>query len=190
MKFKQWLENTDGLIRMWHGGTLEGDLEVRSPSKGRYEAGPGIYLTSSYERARKYSKGGKSTFLVTLKSNINYAHNVNIELNSMTTFLGNGKKSNLIKQDLINYSTRTGKSQIPAEVLINLFVNHEAGSGQNGLKLINFLVENGVDANFHRSTGDEVWIVVMNPKIIVNIQKIPANKVDLNQYNLPNEYLN
>jgi len=93
-----------------------------------------------------------------------------------------------IREDIWNNAQRVGRNEIWAEVLINLFVNYEVGSGKKGLKLIDFLVSQGVDANITRHSGDEHWIVIMNPNAIVDYKKVPAKEVDLDIYNLANNY--
>lgn len=191
MTFKNWMENQVG-IQMWHGSRRwDGLPEIRAPKKGRYEAGVGIYLTSSYERARQYSKGGGSTLLITLKPEIRYAKDVQIALPIIDGFfetMPQSKKLKMIRQDVINNAQRMNSNSIHAEVLLNLFINYEAGSGNSGLKLAEFLKQQGVDANLHHSSGNEYWIVVINPNIIANVEKISAKDVQLNTFNLQNKY--
>ncbi len=38
---------------------LKNRMIKKTQSKGRYESGPGLYLTTHYETARKYAKGGR-----------------------------------------------------------------------------------------------------------------------------------
>ena len=193
MNFKHWMEMDEmqpaGVIRMWHGSKQwGGPPEVRGPRKGRYEAGPGIYLTTSYMRARGYSKGGGSTILVTLQPNITFANKVQIPVAEALAFLKGMprlKKRKELAADVQMNAERSQRDWVSAEVIINLFVNHEAGAGDVGVALARWLVSKGVDATLHHETRNEDWVVVMNPAIIKSHQKVEAKDVKPEDYDLP-----
>jgi ribosomal protein S18 acetylase RimI-like enzyme len=171
---------------LWHGGRIYGPIQIQAPTKGRYEAGPGLYLTTSYSRASSYAKGGGSTFLVSLKDGLNFANKVEIPLNEgaefATRYLGKGK---LIAKDLKANCERMKKNTFTADILINLTVNYEAGSGKRGMYLLNFLVEHGVDAAIEEQGNGEQWVVVFNPKVVTKVRKIPAAEVTPEMWHLP-----
>jgi hypothetical protein len=190
--FKTWIEMEEAQpagIRMWHGSKQwGGPPEVRGPRKGRYEVGPGIYLTTSYMRARGYSKGGGSTVLVTIRPNINFAHKVKIPLTEALEFLKSMprlKKRKEIAQDVQMNAERSGRDWVSAEVIINLFVNYEAGAGDAGVILARWLVSKGVDATLHNETRNEDWVVVINPSIIMSHKKVDAKDVKQEDYDFP-----
>ncbi len=54
------------------------------------------------------------------------------------------------------------------EILNNLIVNHEAGSGSVGTEIAKYFVSKGADASIQDQSGDEQWLIVFNPKIIIN----------------------
>jgi hypothetical protein len=192
MDFKNWLEMDEmepAGIRMWHGSKQwGGPPEVRGPRKGRYEAGPGIYLTTSYMRARGYSKGGGSTILVTLQPNIRFAHKVQIPVEEAIAFLKDTprlKKRKEIAADVQRNAERSQRDWVSAEVIINLFVNYEAGAGDAGVMLARWLASKGVDATLHHETGNEDWVVVINPSIIKSHQRVDAKDVKQGDYDFP-----
>lgn len=191
MRFKNWLNENEmqpAGIRMWHGGRWEGPAEVRSPRKGRYEAGPGIYLTTSYATASKYAKGGGSTMMVTLSPNIRFAHKVPVPLAEALEFLKGMprlKKRKEIANDLVSNAERSKRDWISAEVIINLFVNYEAGAGDPGVALAHWLVKKGVDATYHHASMNEDYVVVINPSIILSRVVVPAKEVKPADYDLP-----
>jgi hypothetical protein len=79
-------------------------------------------------------------------------------------------KRDLIISDLQRYSERRGNTeQIPADVLNNLIINHEAGAGQAGLEIVRFFLDKGIDGVFTTQNGGEVWFVLFNPSKIKNI---------------------
>jgi hypothetical protein len=175
---------------LWHGGRLYGPIEIQAPSKGRYEAGPGLYLTTSYARATQYAKGGKATYLVSVKDNLTFADKVEIPLAEgvefATRYLGKGK---LIATDLKNHCERMKKDTFSADILINLTVNYEAGSGKKGLALLRFLVDHGVDAALEAPSfgheGKEQWVVVFNPKVVTKVRQISAKEVTPEMRHMP-----
>jgi hypothetical protein len=171
---------------LWHGGKIYGPIEIQPPSKGRYEAGPGLYLTTSYWRAQSYAKGSKSTYLVTIKDNLNWADKVEIPLAEGVEFalryLGKGK---LIAKDLKANCERMKKDTFTADIIINLTVNYEAGSGKKGMYLLRFLVEHGVDAALENQGSGEQWVVVFNPRVVTNVKQVPAKEVNKEMWEMP-----
>jgi len=111
--FKMFL--AENVIKMWHGSKRwDGTPEIQPPRQSRYEAGPGIYLTTNYETARKYAKGGGSTLLMTLKPEIRFADKVQIPLQEATKFIIDNKvkKGKQIVTDLTNYAARINSDSV------------------------------------------------------------------------------
>ena len=73
---------------------------------------------------------------------------------------------------------------MPTRVLNNLIVNYEAGSGDNGIKVNQFLVDHGVDAEV-QSKSNEDWLVVFNTSIIKDHEIVDVKKLSIDDYNLP-----
>jgi GNAT superfamily N-acetyltransferase len=187
-KIQKTSSNEIGGRQFWHGGRIQGDIDIQPSAKGRYEAGPGLYLTTSYARASKYAKGGGSTFLITLRGgHINLAHEVEIPLADGVDFAKRflGAKGKLIADDLRSNAARMKKETFTAEILINLVVNYEAGSGKKGIAIRNFLVSHNVDASIEPQSNGEQWVVVFNSNIVTKVQKVPASDVSLEMRDLP-----
>jgi hypothetical protein len=182
-----------GNILMWHGGRIDGSMAVQKPSKGRYEAGPGIYFTTKYATATKYAKGGGSTYLVEIAPNLRFADEVSLPLDDLIKFLKGlrMKKNKEVIADLEANSARmTARSpehegKVKASVLINLLVNWEAGSGDVGLEVAKYLADNGVDASVENQSGNEQWLVIFNPKVIKSSKKVSAAEVTDDLRELP-----
>lgn len=173
-------------FKLWHGGARwESGPEIKPVKAGRYEAGPGIYLTSSYERARKYAKGGKVTTMVTLvdKSKIRWLESAKLDRSAILKFLYNTPRLRNRTQ-IAEYFEKFGADVVPANNLVNLCVNHDALVGMNGQVMAKWLVDQGIDASLHSPTSGESWVVVFNPKIIKLHTVVPANMVSLSQYDL------
>jgi hypothetical protein len=173
-------------IKLYHGGTkwTPSDAKVPTPKKGRYESGPGIYLTTNYWTARNYAKGNKIVSIVELEKNIKFANQVKLSKEEAINFVNNlprlKKKKELIN-DFIRISERDG--YIEAESVINLFVNYEIGAGSIGLELAKWLASKGVDAVLYHVKTKEDWVVVINPKIIKKV--IHTKPDDIKEYDFP-----
>ena len=179
-------------FQMYHGGKRWSQIpsEIIGSNKGRYEAGVGIYFTNDYNTARRYAKGSRVVHIVDINKNFKEIRSVNIPLTDIVGFLKNlsGLKHRKdIIDDIINNAKRMGQDYISANVLNNLIVNYESGSGEVGIKLSNYLVSKGVDAKLERQSGDEFWLVVFNPNIIKKVSVVDPSTVtsDFN-FILPN----
>lgn len=167
-------------IELWHGGRRwDGGPEVRPSRRGRYECGPGIYLTNRYDRARKYAAGGGVTLKVTLVDNVRWLEDANLPREVVEEFV-RGAKGLLRKKDILEdlrKSVSRMRDTVPASYLVNLCVNHDAAPGKAGVRLAEWLVEQGIDASLHSVNGREDWVVVFNPKVIRRHQVISASTI-------------
>jgi hypothetical protein len=181
----------DNEINLWHGGR---DLhlsyhEPKAAAKGRWEHGPGLYLTTHYETARKYAKGGGSTYKVTLELG-NHIKDIKIHIDDVLNFVTKNvvksKQSDII-DDIHDNMKRTQTTPfVQAEILVNLCVNYEALKGDKTVALNRFLVENKVDYGIVRNFGgrNETVCVVYNLEKIKKVKVIKSNDVSLDQFEL------
>jgi hypothetical protein len=173
---------------MYHGGRkwVE-DPYIRKSNKGNYEGGNGIYFTNSYLTARSYAKGGGVVHKAKIKRDFKDIKNVNVSIEKMIDFIKSlyrMKHKKEIISDIRNYSDRVNKKDIPLEILNNLIINFEAGSGNIGPQVAEFFVSNGADASMDHHSGDEYWFVVFNPKIILGKPSICPPNIPLDEYML------
>ena len=147
--------------------------------KGHAEHGPGIYLTSSWETANKYAKGGGAVYRMTVQAPRMWLEKARIQLADALAFvretLGRGKKAQAVIESINRIVERTG-DPLPAFVLVNTFVNNDLTSGNNGPALATFLIDQGIDAS-HVRQGSEDWMVVFNPAIIKAVVKLSPKDV-------------
>jgi hypothetical protein len=59
--------NIPNTLNFWHGGNLNEYNETIAQKNGRYEYGAGLYLTSYYDIAKKYAKGSRKLYLITVE---------------------------------------------------------------------------------------------------------------------------
>jgi hypothetical protein len=167
-------------IVMWHGShRWEGPPEVRPAPVNALYHGPGIYMTTSPETAYGYAKGGGSLIRFVLDPSIRLAEDVFVKLEDALDFVRTQprlKKKAALQDDLERvaprYAERRQKLALPAEVLINLFVNYELGAGRQGPALARFLVSQGADATVV-TRGLDDWLVLMNTEKILGWKKVP-----------------
>ena len=85
-------------MTFWHGGNLDEYNEIISQKNGRYEFGAGLYLTTHYDTALKYSKGSRKLYLVTVEKG-NDINNALLEPNIVKDFINShiiGNKKNML----------------------------------------------------------------------------------------------
>lgn len=190
--FKPQLKETDvSTFKLYHGGSRWSYLpdDIQPGKKNRYEAGVGIYFTNSYNTARKYAKGNKVVHLVEIDRQFKDIDNVNISIDKITEFVKNvpqlSSKKEIIN-DLNSYATRVGKKEIPLSILNNLVVNYQAARGSSGVHIAKFFTECGADGHVQKQSGDEIWLVVFNPKILKSVKVVNPKEINSDsQFMLP-----
>lgn len=177
------------MIEMWHGGRRwTGGPELRAPKAGRYECGPGIYLTNRYLRALEYAKGGGVTTLVTLRDGLRWLERSELPLDTLKQYVRSApgfRKREAVLADLDRSASRVQRDNLPVTYLVNLCVYYEVLSGGQGVRLAQWLSEQGIDASLHSVNGEEQWVIIFNPSAIAQYRALPAAQVSLEQYELP-----
>lgn len=174
-------------ISFWHGArNWEGPPEIRPARAKRAEHGPGIYLTTRYETAKKYAKGGGKVMLVHVDEPLAMLSDARVTLATMESFLRatpRVKSRAAIIADLRGGAARmNSESSMPLSHLVNLMVNHDAAVGSAGVELARFLVSLGVDADVV-TWADEDWLVLFNVNKIASV--VPGKPSTTEEWNLP-----
>ena len=184
-KGKEITEEIAQTMTLWHGGrNLQfNHMEMIPVKKGRWEYGPGLYLTTHYETARKYARGGGNTYKVTVEKGKDIS-NITIPLNEAIDFVNRYVKKDyrrIIVKDLINNVDRVGVLNL--QVLVNLCVNDQCLTPKNTISLRKFLVDHGADYDIvSRYNGrDESIVVIYNPQKIKKIEIVKSSSVTLDQ---------
>lgn len=166
---------------LWHGSQRwEGPPEIRVARKGQVEHGPGIYLTTSATTARKYAKGGGSVLRFELDPELGWLEESRLDAEAMVRFLEERprlRRREAIVADVRRAAARMRRDDLPAAVLVNLLVNHDALRGEHGPALAAYLVAHKIDASHVVQSGED-WIVLFNPRKVRSWKRVPGGSVD------------
>lgn len=182
-------------ITLWHGGrNLDSDYQEFKPSrKNRWEYGPGLYLTTHYDRALKYAKGNGRTYQVHVQEG-NDIKDVELNIADVNNFIANyviKSKQKLMLDDIYNNMNRMNSSPfIKANVFLNLIISHEAIVNTKTKNLNQFLVNQTIDYSLLPNYGgrDENIMVVFNNKKIKSVNHFSAKDVILDERILKSEF--
>ena len=177
-------------LLLYHGTTRwSGAPEIRPQRGADVEHGPGLYLTTSYQTARRY---GRSLVLVALRPDLHWLEEatlpLEVALKAATELFGSriGRK---IGVDLTAYAKRVtfrlGGAKVDAAVLVNLAVNEGAASGARGVALARFLAAHDIDASLARQSSHEDWVIVFNPKVIITVSPVGDRELRTLGFDLP-----
>ena len=179
---------TASTLTLWHGGRLDDAYdESMSHSKGRWEYGPGLYLTTHYSTAQKYAKGGRKFYRVTISSG-NDARVTDVPLQDAKTFVeSHVTRSKMV--DTIQAMDRNSERGLKADVFINILLNRGSLPATRSGKLREFLVQHGVDYEIVDNAfgWGERMIVLFNMAKIIK-KEVVAPKEKLEVFDLPTEF--
>ena len=159
---------TNNSFFLFHGGRrIEGMPEITQKRLKRSTAGPGIYFTNSYARAKSYGKVMRAE----IKSNIILSSSVSLPVDQILEFLSQTsriKNRNKIVNDVIYDVDGSPRDTIIVEHFLNLLLCHEAGKNSFNYQLCLYLQSLKIDATLHKQSGQEEWLLVHNPAVIKN----------------------
>ena len=180
-------EETTDTMTLWHGGRgLDMSYkEMRPHTKGNWEHGPGLYLTTHYETALDYAKGGNKIFQVTIKKGKDI-NGITIPLEDGIDFVKRyciGRYRKQIIQDFNDNIARRGGLFLSS--LVNLIFNYQAVSIANTVKLRQFIVDHGADYEIVSYKGPVKIVVLFNPELIKSVKAVKSKDVSVDDYVKP-----
>jgi len=175
-------------LTLWHGGNLEFGLDNVAHKGGRWEHGPGLYLTTHYDTARKYAKGSRKLYRVTIRKG-NDIRNADIALDAVKEFNDQYVIKSLRKEIENRIAKHVRDGKISADTFLNILINENAIKNTNTDKLRSFLVAQDVDyAIVDNAFGwHERMMVLFNMKCIVRKEMI-TSKDKIETYDLPTKF--
>jgi hypothetical protein len=173
-----------GTMSLWHGGNLDATVKYKT---GRSEYGPGLYLITKYEAVRKYAKGSRKLYMITIATGRSTAE-VTIPLDDVLNFV-NLYVVAAKRKDVTARMTNLAKdgNNVLAQHFINVIVNEDAVRPGNKAIEREFLVQHGCDyqvVNNPFGWGNATMIVLFNMNKIVGT-KVVTPKDKIAHYDLP-----
>lgn len=175
-------------MNFWHGGNLDSYDDIIAQKTGRYEYGPGLYATTSYEVVKRYAKGSRKLYLLTIEKGVDI-EDAFLDLEKVTEFMNLyviGSKRKPVMERLSKY-IEDGK--VPASIFNNLILNHQAIQSTKTKFLRSFLVSNGIDYEMVDNAfgfGEKMIVLYNMNKIINQIQIKPGDKIQV--FDLPKNF--
>jgi len=175
----------------WHGGDLSEYSDVIAQKNGRYEFGPGLYLTTQYDVAKKYAKGSRKLYIVTVALG-NDIHDSFLETPKVIEFVKKYAIKAKRKEILYYIEKYNADGKIKGYLFNNLVLNHKAIKPSNTPMLRNFLVENSIDYEIINNAfgfGEDMMVLYNMKKIVQTTVFGPKDR--LNNWNFEtNENIN
>lgn len=162
------IPNIPNTLNFWHGGDLSNFDDSIAQKNGRYEYGPGLYLITHYETARKYSKGSRKLYLITVKKGKELNKAI-LNMDKVEEFIDEyviKNKRNLVYNRLDKY---VKNNKVKAYLVNNIILNEKAIKSTNTKYLRNFFVENGIDYEIVSNPfgwGEDMMVLYNMKKIV------------------------
>lgn len=175
-------------MNFWHGGDLDEFNDVISQKNGRYEYGAGLYLTTHYGTAQRYSKGRRKLYLITVEKGVDI-NDALLEPEKVQDFIKKYVIGRLKKEVWSRVKNYMKDGKIKAYVFDNIILNEKAIKASNTQYLRQFYIDNGIDYNMVNSPfgWGEKMMVLYNMDKIVNKIKITSD-IEITDYDLPTKF--
>ena len=191
--FKKLVESkykiqADSTLTLWHGGNLEFSQENISHKGGRWEHGPGLYLTTHYDTARKYAKGSRKLYRVVIKKGANIT-DVDLPMAAVRDFIDTYFIKTRKKDVISRIEKHVKDDKVNADTFLNITFNEQAIKNTDTDKLRSFLVQQGVDYSIVDNAfgWHERMVVLFNMKNIISKQIVtPKEKIET--FDLPTAF--
>ena len=170
-------------LQLFHGGKLEGAVELRTKAKSM-AYGPGFYMTTSYWTAREYRGGNGFVYRITVDGRLKWAHRVRFSSDEVTRFLAaipRLKHRQEVEADLFKQRARCPDGTVSVIAVLNTLDLHQAYGAKVARDVAQALVAAGVDATLvdGANGGNEDWVVLHNPSKVLKVEKLTAPDEDM-----------
>jgi len=175
---KRFNENKDfeNNMQFWHGGDLDNYDDIIAQKNGRCEYGPGLYLTTHYDTAKKYAKGRRKFYLISVEKG-NDINKSLLDIEKVKQFIFKYVIKSKQKEILQRVEKYNKENTIKGYIFNNILLNEKALSPRNTSNLRQFLIDNGIDYEIVDNPfgWGEKMMVLYNMKKIKDVRKITPN---------------
>jgi hypothetical protein len=174
------------VMSFWHGGDLDSIKDMVKFSKSRYEYGPGLYLTTSYNLALNYSKGSRKLYMVNVRKG-NDLSDFRLSVDVVKEFLSmNGSKAK-VREVLPMILNWTSEGTVSAEIFLNIMLNESVMKPNNVHLLKEFLVAQDID--YHITGNISGWsgnmMVLFNNNKIESVRRVmPKDEIEVHDLSM------
>jgi hypothetical protein len=174
------IPNIPNTMNFWHGGNLDDYTDIIAQKNGRYEFGPGLYITTNYDTAVKYSKGKRKLYIITVEKGVDITDaflDLDVIMNFINDYVISSKKKE-IKHRIQKYVI---DGRMKAFIFNNIILNESAVKASNIKQLRQLYVDNNIDYEIVNNAfgWGEDMMVLYNMKKIVNVIQIkPSDQID------------
>jgi GNAT superfamily N-acetyltransferase len=167
----------DGKMELYHGGNLDEYNDVIAQKSGRYEYGAGLYLTTHQDTARKYAKGSRRLYKITITEGVDI-NDATISTDNINAFIKKYVISSKRKEISERLEKWNDNGKVKAYIFNNVILNEKGISPSNTKYLRIFLVENGIDYEIVDNPfgWGETMVVLYNMAKIVDVEKLDKSK--------------
>jgi hypothetical protein len=167
--------NIPNTLNFWHGGNLNEYNETIAQKNGRYEYGAGLYLTSYYDIAKKYAKGSRKLYLITVEIG-NDINDSLLPINDLIEFINQYVITNKRKEIIEILQKYNKNGFIKGNIFNNIILNQKAIKSVNTQYLREFYIKNNIDYEIVDNAFGyhENMMVLYNMKKIKNIIRVES----------------
>jgi hypothetical protein len=164
----------------WHGGNLSEYSDIIAQKNGRYEFGAGLYLTTQYDIAKKYAKGSRKLYIVTVQLGTDIQDSF-IDTQKAIEFVKNYVITTKRKEILYYIDKYNVEGKIKGYLFNNLVLNHKAIKPTYTKYLRDFLIQNGIDYEIVNNAfgfGEDMMVLYNMKKIVQTTVFGPKDRIE------------
>lgn len=166
-------------LKMWHGGRIDSKSDLFnqfSQSGGRYEYGPGMYLTTHFDTAAKYAKGSRKIYLIELSPSGTNIDDVVIPMSEAEAAIKMFASPKAKQKEVLSHLHKrySDKPQIPLSKVVTFLINFEAIRPNKTGAFREWIVSQGADYSLVDNPfgWGETMAVVYNTGIITSVKQV------------------
>lgn len=184
---------TASTLTLWHGGNLDVYKDTTAHRGGRWEHGPGLYLTTHYNTANKYAKGSRKLYRIVVQKG-NDLYDSKLDLEPVKDFIDT-YVFKALRKDILARLKKYGSTQVPAEIFLNVMIDGKPGGEGYAIrstdtdKLRQFLVSQGIDyAIVDNAFGWHERMLVLFNMDKIKSKQVVSPKEKLEEFDLPTAF--